>query len=215
VDVVQDALDLLDWKRQIFELYADVRRSPAPEETWLRWRAVRDELFRDHPQSPLPEDDRAGFSSLDYFAYDPALRVYGDVVPADGATIEIAGSAGSLLRFRRFAAVRCELGELALYWLEGYGGGVFLPFGDRTNGAETYSGGRYLLDSVKGADLGTVGGQLVLDFNFAYNPSCSYDPRWACPLTPPENQLDLDIRSGERTGPADVRSARWNQMVAS
>ena len=88
---------------------------------------------------------------------------------------------------------------LELYWLEGYGGGVFLPFGDVTSGKETYSGGRYVLDTVKGADLGgDAQGQLVLDFNFAYNPSCSYDPRWACPLTPHANRLDFEMRAGER-----------------
>ena len=88
---------------------------------------------------------------------------------------------------------------LELYWLQGYGGGVFLPFGDATNGLETYGSGRYLLDSVKGADLGMAGERIVLDFNFAYNPSCSYDPRWACPLTPPENRLPIEITAGERS----------------
>ena len=74
---------------------------------------------------------------------------------------------------------------LELYWLEGYGGGLFVPFADATSGRETYGAGRYLLDTVKGADLGQRGGRLVLDFNFAYQPSCAYDPRWTCPLTPP------------------------------
>src|SRR5207302_1076236 len=87
---------------------------------------------------------------------------------------------------------------LELFWLEGYGGGVFLPFGDTTSGHETYGGGRYLLDTVKGSDLGEDGGRLVLDFNFAYNPSCSYDPRWACPLTPASNRLATAVTAGER-----------------
>ena len=106
------------------------------------------------------------------------------------------------MRFRRFGIVRFELAgrarELSLYWLDGYGGGVFLPFADATRGGETYGGGRYLLDTVKGADLGEADGRLVLDFNFAYNPSCSYDPRWVCPLSPPENRLDTAVRAGER-----------------
>ena len=89
---------------------------------------------------------------------------------------------------------------LSLFWLLGYGGGIFVPFADETNGAESYGSGRYVLDSVKGADLGMEDGQLVLDFNFAYNPSCSYDPRWACPLTPPANRLETAIRAGERIG---------------
>src|SRR5204862_506924 len=78
---------------------------------------------------------------------------------------------------------------LELYWLVGYGGGVFCPFADATSSGSTYGGGRYLLDTVKGADLGGDDRQLVLDFNFAYNPSCSYDPRWVCLLTPPANRL--------------------------
>jgi uncharacterized protein (DUF1684 family) len=88
--------------------------------------------------------------------------------------------------------------QLELYWLEAYGGGIFLPFADATNNSETYGGGRYLLDTVKGADLGEAGGLLVLDFNFAYNPSCSYDSRWVCPLPPPANRLAVAIRAGER-----------------
>ena len=88
--------------------------------------------------------------------------------------------------------------ELEVYWLEGYGGGIFLPFRDPTGGTETYGAGRYLLDTVKGADLGTSDGLLVCDFNFAYNPSCAYDPLWVCPLAPPPNRLEVPVRAGER-----------------
>ena len=90
--------------------------------------------------------------------------------------------------------------RLGLAWLEGYAGGLFLSFRDATGGAQTYGGGRYLLDAAKGADLGgdPARGTLILDFNFAYQPSCAFDPRWACPLVPPENRLDLPIRAGER-----------------
>ena len=130
--------------------------------------------------------------------YDPELRFLADVEEAEPQSLEIAGSAGSTVRFTRFGVARFALGELELYWLDGYGGGVFLPFGDRTSGRETYGAGRYLLDSVKGADLGMKDSRLVLDFNFAYNPSCSYDDRWACPLTPPANRLAVEIRAGER-----------------
>ncbi len=196
-------LDLLDWRRRVFALYADVRASSDPEDAWGHWRRVRDELFATHPQSALPFDRRAGFAGLDYFAYDPALRVLADVESAPDEARGIAGSAGSAIVFRRFARARFELaGEeqaLELYWLEGYGGGVFLPFGDATSGGETYGGGRYLLDTVKGSDLGEApDGRLILDFNFAYNPSCSYDPRWACPLTPAANRLAFRVCAGEK-----------------
>ena len=185
-------LELLDWKRRIFDLYAEVRASE-PRAAWARWREVRAELFRDHPQSPSP-----GFTSLAYFDYDPALRFLADVEPMEEQVLEIPGSAGSLTRFRRFARATFELGSLELYWLEAYGGGIFLPFADETRGKETYGAGRYLLDTVKGSDLGAEDGRLVLDFNFAYNPSCAYDDEWACPLSPPANRLPFPVRAGER-----------------
>jgi hypothetical protein len=188
-------LELLDWKRRIFGLYAEVRASE-PRDGWARWCAVREELFRDHPMSPSP-----GYSSLVYFDYDPALRFLAAVEPVGEEVLEIPGSAGSLTRFRRFAVARFDLGELELYWLDAYGGGVFLPFADATRGHETYGAGRYLLDTVKGSDLGTEDGRLVLDFNFAYNPSCAYDDEWACPLAPPANRLAVPIHAGERLLP--------------
>ena len=179
-----------------------MRAAADAEAAWRRWRDVRDDLFRSHPQSPLPEADRASFAGLEYFPYDPGLRVVADVEPARPESLRIQGSAGLVAQFTRFGDARFELGgtacALELYWLEGYGGGVFLPFNDRTTGHETYGGGRYLLDTVKGADLGGEEGRLVLDFNFAYNPSCAYDVRWACPLAPAANTLELAVRGGER-----------------
>ena len=80
-----------------------------------------------------------------------------------------------------------------------YAGGLFVPFGDATNGTATYAAGRYLLDTAKGADLGvTPDDELILDFNFAFQPSCAFDPRWACPLAPPEARLGIAIEAGER-----------------
>jgi uncharacterized protein len=92
--------------------------------------------------------------------------------------------------------------RLGLFWMAGYAGGLFLPFRDGTNGRETYGAGRYLLDAAKAADLGAGQGErsLILDFNFAFQPSCAFDPKWACPLAPPENRIDLEVRAGERIG---------------
>jgi uncharacterized protein len=195
---VIDELTLMDWKRRVFALYAEVRAGE-PQQAWSRWRAVRDELFRSHPQSPL--QDRASFGGLPYFEYDPALRIMASVEPVERVRREIATSGEKPYSFTRFARARFDLeGErkLDLYWLDGYGGGIFLSFADATSGHETYGACRYLLDTVKGADLGEVDGRLVLDFNFAYNPSCAYDPRWVCPLAPPGNRLPIEIRGGER-----------------
>jgi uncharacterized protein (DUF1684 family) len=195
-----DELTLLDWKRRIFELYAEIRADRDPDHAWQRWRATRDELFRSHPQTPIPA--RTSFERLSYFDYDPALRVLGTVEPAPRETRDIATSGEEPYSFTRFARVRFMLTRdehsLDLYWLDGYGGGMYLCFTDGTSGSESYGAGRYLLDTVKGADLGERNGKLVLDFNFAYNPSCSYDPRWVCPLAPPVNTLAAPVSGGER-----------------
>jgi uncharacterized protein (DUF1684 family) len=87
--------------------------------------------------------------------------------------------------------------ELGAYWLDGYAGGLFVPFADSTSGSETYGGGRYAIDTAKGADLGTDAGRVVVDFNFAYAPSCAHDPRWRCPLALPANRLRTPVRAGE------------------
>ena len=191
-----EELTLLDWKRRIFELYSEVRADPEPPRAWEHWREVRDELFRSHPQSP------AEGARPRYFDYDPALRVHGTVAPTERLRRQIATSGDEVFWFTRFARTRFELDgteqSLDLYWLDGYGGGIFLSFADATSGVETYGACRYLLDTVKGADLGERDGKLVLDFNFSYNPSCAYDPRWVCPLAPPGNTLEARIGGGER-----------------
>jgi uncharacterized protein len=193
---VADTLALLDWKRRVFSLYAAVR-ALEPAAGWALWRETRDELFRSHPQSPHP-----GYTGLTYFPQDPAARVLADLEDIDAPPQPVATSGTAAMLFRPCARAHFRLaGEalsLEVYWLEGYGGGIFLPFRDATSGLETYGGGRYVLDTVKGADLGEQDGRLVLDFNFAYNPSCSYDPGWVCPLAPPANRLAVAVEAGER-----------------
>lgn len=197
-------ISLLDWKRRVFALYAEVRAAGDPAAAWSLWRDTRDGLFANHPQGPLPPAAREGFSGLLYFDYDPNFRAIGKIEETEPRRYEIGASAGGSFVFERFAQARFELAaapaELELYWLEGYGGGVFVPFSDATSGNTTYGAGRYLFDTVKGADLGTDGGEIVLDFNFAFNPSCSYDPSWVCPLAPPPNRLSFAVAAGERHG---------------
>jgi uncharacterized protein len=197
-----EALDLLDWKRRVFALYAEIRASSDPEDAWRGWRSARDDMFRAHPSSPVPPTDRPRYSGVPYFDYDPRLRALATVEPVEASPTQIGSSGIVAIAFARLAIARFELDgaehALELYWLTAYGGGLFVPFRDGTSGDETYGGGRYLLDTVKGADLGLDGDRLVLDFNFAYNPSCSYDPRWVCPLSPPANCLPIEVRAGER-----------------
>jgi uncharacterized protein len=196
-----DELDLLDWKRRVSELYAGIRALPDPEVGWQRWCETRRQLLRDHPQSPVPARERSSFGGPFVYAYDPAWRLLAEVKPTDEERLDLPSSDGGAITFRRFAQARADGVVLDLYWLEGYGGGLFVPFADATSGDDTYGAGRYVLDTVKGSDLGAKDGRLVLDFNFAYQPSCSYDTQWRCPLAPLANRLDMRVEAGERLAP--------------
>ncbi|MFL5325208.1 MAG: DUF1684 domain-containing protein [Microvirga sp.] len=202
VRTVQAFSDLWDWRRRVDNLYAEIRAAPG-RPGWELWRAGRDRLFADHPQSPLGPKERARFAGIAYFDYDPALRFHvGLTATAAARETMTVGADGiiHLMPFARTAGLEPALGaELTLYWIEGYGGGVFLPFRDATSGRSTYAGGRYLLDTIKGADLGTTEAGIVLDFNFAYNPSCAYSERWTCPLPPAANSLPRAVEAGERS----------------
>ena len=204
--MIAELLELADWRRQVSELYAAIRAEPDPATAWMHWREVRDRLFRTHPQSPVPEEERGDATTPAYHDYDPALRTVADVESADGATFELPDSTTGHVTAERAGTARFTLGGepigLSMFWLLDYAGGFFLSFRDATSGGDTYGAGRYLLDTAKGADLGADGsGRLLLDFNFAYQPSCSYDPRWSCPLPPRENWLTMPIRGGERLRP--------------
>lgn len=183
-------------------MYAEVRAAGPGARPWSRWRTDRDELFATHSQSPLPPDLRDRFSGIPYFPYNREWRITSTLEALSHEELAIGHSGAGTTVFRRFGRVTLELptgrASLSLYWLLGYGGGVFLPFRDGTSGSDTYGGGRYLLDTVKGADLGHEGSEIVLDFNYAYHPSCVHDDRWSCPLAPPDNWLETEVRAGER-----------------
>jgi uncharacterized protein len=198
-----DELDLADWREQVARLYLS-------DLDLTGFRARRDELFATHPQSAIPEPDRAEFAGLHYFAENPAAIVDAPVSPASGTLDIDTGGPDGVVRYRRVGTAATPYGPLTLWWIEAYGGGLFLPFRDGTGGKESYGGGRYLTDTVKGThgrglvNLGEA--KVRLDFNYAYNPSCAYDSRWACPLAPPENRVAAPIRAGELTYPAPARS---------
>jgi len=207
-----DRLELAHWRRSTAEMYAELRRVAVDDPTaaWAGFRATRDALFATHPQSPFDGERRTTFSGLHYFDYDPKWRIIAKVAgvgeePSSpsrpSVTLELPEGT---LRYRAFGkavfkapAPYDRAYTLTLYWLDGYGGGLFLPFKDLTNGTETYGGGRYLYDTIKGADIGAGPDELLLDFNFAYYPSCAYSPRWVCPLSPPENSLPFRVEAGE------------------
>ena len=221
-----DRFDLADWRRRVSDLYANVRAEAArdPERAWQLWRERREALFRTHPQSPVPESTRASFRAS-HWPYDPryrfeaalssepsapagelASREPASVPGFGGLSLSLPISTGGEQGFARIGWVEVPLPggsrSLGVYWMAGYAGGLFLPFRDSTNSRETYGAGRYLLDTAKSADLGRGAGpgSLILDFNFAFHPSCAFDPKWSCPLAPLENRLDLRIEAGERLG---------------
>jgi uncharacterized protein len=193
-----EALELADYRAAVASLYLSAAGL-------TEFRERRDALFASHPQSPIPPGERAGFAGLRYFP------------PADEAIVEVAvrekpgtididtGGPDGVMRYERVGMLVTPFGELSLWWIAAYGGGLYLPFRDATGGTQTYGGGRYLTDTVKGTFgrgvrlLGS--GRLRLDFNYAYNPSCAYDSRWACPLAPPENWLASPVRAGELSYP--------------
>jgi len=186
-----DDLDLADWRERVARLYLS-------DADLDGFRQARDELFATHPQSPTLGGDFAG---LRYFPPNPAAIVEAPLRPADGSIHIDTGGPDGVLDYRRVAIAETPFGPLTLWWLSAYGGGLFLPFRDATAPAQSYGGGRYLTDTVKGTFGRGVtivdGTRARLDFNYAYNPSCAYDDRWACPLAPPENRLTAAIPAGE------------------
>jgi len=208
-------LDLYEYRQRVAQMYRERAASLIAGEDhsaiWQRFRTGKDVLYREHPQSPLNQQQRQAFSGLGYFPFDPALCVEANLVLDESDAEQAMDASGPhVMRFRRAGRMQFTLAgtqqSLVVYWIDVYGGGLFLPFRDATCGTDTYGGGRYLFDTVKGSDFvaldtdstqGYAGGRVLLDFNVAYNPSCAYDARWICPLAPPDNRLTIPIRAGE------------------
>jgi uncharacterized protein (DUF1684 family) len=193
------ALSLLDWRRRVAVIYAEVREAADPAAGHRLWQDARNELLATHPQSPVPAAERAAFTGVPVAPYDPRLRFRAaldtDVEPR---RIEVSTGTDGVVPFDRAGIVHLPgVGDLDVWWLASYGGGIFVPVRDTRKDGATYPGGRYVLDTVKGADLGGAGGYVVIDLNFAYNPSCAYDPAWSCPLAPPGNVVAVPVTAGE------------------
>lgn len=198
------SLSLLDFRRRANELY-DVYRSTAdPARAVAQWRSSRDDLLRAHPDGAL-----LGRGPVPYARYDERARhlleVDTDVEPL---ALELATAQDGNVALRRLGVLHVpSVGDLDVWWLDQYAGGIFVPLKDATSGTTSYGGGRYLLDTAKGADHGsevdpvTGRGQLRLDLNLAYHPSCAYDARWSCPLAPPGNTVTSAVTAGERLPP--------------
>ena len=186
-----DALELADYRAAVARIYLDAT-------DLADFRKRRDALFATHPQSPV---DQATFTGIPY--YPPTDEFIADV-PLRAAPGEIdidTGGEDGIVHYDRVGILETPWGELSLWWIKAYGGGLFLPVRDGTCGHDTYGGGRYLTDTVKGTHgrgLEMVSPtRVLLDLNYLYNPSCAYDDQWLCPLAPPENRLEVPITAGE------------------
>jgi uncharacterized protein len=201
-------LAVVDWRRRTHDLYRDVRTLATTDRAaaHARWREGRDSLFARHPASPLLPEHRAEFTGLAVAAYDERYRFEVSIRPATGPVQSFVAPTGTdgEVPYERLGSVALPtpdgVVELAVWRLASYGGGLFVPVRDGTAGRTTYGGGRYLLDTVKGADLGpgTAAGTVVIDLNYSYNPSCAYDPHWACPLAPAGNTTAVPLPVGEQ-----------------
>lgn len=164
-----------------------------------QWRAEKDDFMRSSGESPVPPDRRAAFAPLPYFPIDESYRVPASLEVSRGRdVIEMSTSDGETRKMRTIGTLRFTLEGQPLS-LTAFAGmedrelqRLFVPFGDLTNGAETYPGGRYLdLDR-------TATGIYDLDFNRAYHPFCVFNPAYICPIPPKENRLKVPVRAGEK-----------------
>jgi uncharacterized protein (DUF1684 family) len=162
------------------------------------WRSDKDAYMRSS-DSPLPPGQRAGFAPLPYYPIDEHYRVPAGLKVARGDdVIEMSTSTGKPRRMRRIGSLAFTLKEqpqTLTAFAEADDSSLrrlFVPFGDLTNGLETYQGGRYLDLDLKGS------GVYELDFNRAYHPFCVFNPEYECPIPPRENRLPVPIKAGER-----------------
>ena len=198
---VSAELELTSWRRLTGELYAAVRAEEDPQRGHALWRHGRDQLFRSHPQSPLPPGDPLRTSGLPYWPYDPLLRFEVLLRPADREVSLSVPASDGVIQMARIGSVQLPPpldAVIDVWWLRQYAGGLFLPLRDGTAGQSSYGGGRYALDTAKGADLGDRAGRLIIDLNFLYHPSCRYSDEWVCPLAPAGNTISTPVSAGER-----------------
>ncbi len=210
---MQSYLDLYDFRVRVTDMYqrrnAALLANGADDAAILhRFRQERDGIFARHPQSALDEEQKRSFKGIPYFPFNPAMRFAVTVdFDVEHKQQEVVMNASESMKMTTVGhlhfPVEQQEATLSLYWLDIYGGGLFLPFRDATSPKESYGAGRYLFDTIKGSNFLSSSDenghmQIVLDFNYAYNPSCAYNDAWTCPLAPIENRLSVAISAGEK-----------------
>ena len=161
------------------------------------WRKQKDHYFRTNEESPILEKD--SFPGLTYFEPNIEYRVNAHLVLLHDTTpVFILRTDGKKDQYTRFAIATFSLNkkeyQLTLFKSKNKATEkvLFVPFTDKTNGEEPYKAGRYMDIELKEND------EIEIDFNYAYNPFCAYNPRYSCPIPPKENFLDLEIPAGEK-----------------
>lgn len=162
-------------------------------------RQQKDRAFRTAASSPIPAAARAGFQGLRYFAPAAAYRVAARLTRAAVlAPLPLALTGGAADAYARWGTAEFALGgqpqKLILLQKQGETKELFLPFTDPSNGPQTYAGGRYLDLPVPAADAT----EIMLDFNAAYNPFCTYNHDYSCPKPPADNRLTVPVPAGEQ-----------------
>jgi uncharacterized protein (DUF1684 family) len=162
------------------------------------FRAAKDKFYARGPRAPVTAAQQRGFKGLSYFPENRALVINATINrKVELGIVRMETTKGEQQEYRRYGVVHFEVdGEPAQVTLyaSGHSQRLFLPFRDATSGKETYGAGRYL-------DLDADGEEVLVDFNYAYNPNCAYNADWSCPLPPAENWLEVPIRAGEMTFP--------------
>jgi uncharacterized protein (DUF1684 family) len=161
-----------------------------------RFRQEKEAFFREGKGSPV--EDLRTFKGLRYYDPTPEYRIQAELSLIQGNdSISIQMSDGKTEKLAKYAYATFQLGGKShqlLLLKHAEEEGLFLPFGDQTNGFDTYGGGRYLDLELNKNERDKI----MIDFNLAYNPFCAYNKNYSCPLPPRENQLAVEIRAGEK-----------------
>ena len=187
-----------------YTIYGSASADEAQESQYLEEilleRRDKDSFMRSDEQSPLKPEQKNNFTGLKYFEPDPAYRIEARVEENKKKDLLVLATSDNKQKpFKKwgYAVFNLDGEEHRLLLLQTAQGlkteGLFLPFADATSANETYGAGRYLdLKMPKN-------GKITIDFNKAYNPYCAYTDGFSCPFPPPENNLPVAIRAGEKS----------------
>lgn len=183
----------------LFVVACDNGKNPLLGDT--EWQKQMNAEFKDATTSPLKEKDRKKFMGLDFFEVDSSFVVYGAFTRAEGENVfKMKTTTDRLPEYIKYGEVEFEINgrpfklnvyqNLELVKKPEYMDYLFMPFLDKTNGNESYGGGRYIDLRIPDGDT------IIIDFNEAYNPYCAYNEKYSCPIVPRENYLDIEIKAG-------------------